>query len=425
MKHSWQSYDYNYLRPPRWFFKRKSSTKIYETDSEGNIERRNIYSCVNIPDDAQEDIIKLNTAIYNAKQEFPVWWSDSDSWRFLEDSKGNIEIAKAEFIRYIEYLQSMVDFKLHNGAAKLISEGNLFIGSRDKEGYPTLIIAPNENLRSNDETVTNFLNAVDFLLAVLKKFMMIPYYCEMFNIIIDIKDGSLFSTIGLLRKGIEVIDKSFKREIHKIFMVNLGFTTQTMAKGIVNLFSSVSSERFIYIKEDEMDELSNYYTAKNLLQRYGGNVRDIKPGEFWPPVVPYEDKTNAVKPNEILKLRIDVFYAVDDQEDCKIFTHENPFNRSFEYEGLRNSELSVDWGQPEVDPQLEKGEAHIDESNKQTLSVYKQSKGKPAFQNAMVYYRDDFRKNIEAVNKDNRPEQIWPFNMQFPFKCCTSDRKDK
>jgi hypothetical protein len=59
------------------------------------------------------------------------------------------------------------------------------------------------------------------------------------------------------------------------------------------------------------------------------------------------------------------------------------------------------------------------------IHTYQGRIGKPLLEKDEVYFREDYRTNIEAVNgKEGPSDGIWPFNLLFNWFGCCSARSD-
>lgn len=59
------------------------------------------------------------------------------------------------------------------------------------------------------------------------------------------------------------------------------------------------------------------------------------------------------------------------------------------------------------------------------IHTYQGRIGKPLLSKDEVYFREDYRTNIEAVNKKEVPSDgIWPFNLLFNWWDCCGPRSD-
>ena len=71
-------------------------------------------------------------------------------------------------------------FQLSDEAANYIKTGRIGVCGRDRDGNPGVIIRF-KGLKINKNTNMDVLDALKFVFMVMKKYMMVPYYCELFN----------------------------------------------------------------------------------------------------------------------------------------------------------------------------------------------------------------------------------------------------
>ena len=67
----------------------------------------------------------------------PSWWSDHDSWRFIDAAKKNREHFHNDMGWHTEWMISMENYNLDNQAVVHIDKGRVYIGPRDKNGIIT------------------------------------------------------------------------------------------------------------------------------------------------------------------------------------------------------------------------------------------------------------------------------------------------
>ena len=71
----------------------------------------------------------------------------------------------------------------------------------------------------------DLVNATKLVMAVMKKYMMLPYYCELFNVVIDIQGAGVFTSTAPIRAVIAYINANFKNELNKLMIINLSGAT--------------------------------------------------------------------------------------------------------------------------------------------------------------------------------------------------------
>jgi hypothetical protein len=162
---------------------------------------------VPIPDeqlDLTEEYNKFlieNLADQKILPHLPEFWSFHDSWRFADAAGYNKENMLRDAIDHSPWIESQKEFSLSPSAAEILTSGNLYVHGRDLNGYPNIIFRI-KGADTSEANIPNYQQALIFLTAVVKKFMLLPYYCELFNVIIDIGNTSVW---GLPRKFISAL----------------------------------------------------------------------------------------------------------------------------------------------------------------------------------------------------------------------------
>jgi len=75
--------------------------------------------------------------------ELPTWWGEGDYLRYASTNQLDAKKMIEQVDVHLFFLKQMREFVLSEGAAKLLENGNVYIGGRDKDGVPSLVFSMN------------------------------------------------------------------------------------------------------------------------------------------------------------------------------------------------------------------------------------------------------------------------------------------
>lgn len=198
-KHPYHSLDYSNMRPSKSRVVTTAMPATTEwTHFKGEPVYRNLYYGTNIPKEQYDKTVVYNQYLQEElakgtiKPHLPEFWSFHDSWRFADAASYKKEDMVRDAINHSPWIEEMKSFNLSPEAADILKKGALYIYGRDKYGY-TNIWVDYKKSDTSEAGCKNTSDALIFLSAVVKKYCMLPYHCELFNIIIDIGNCSVFS----------------------------------------------------------------------------------------------------------------------------------------------------------------------------------------------------------------------------------------
>ena len=216
-------------------------------------------------------------------------------------------------------------------AIKYIKEGNIGVVGRCREGNPTLIIRV-KGLKLNKDTKMDVLNALKFVMYIMRKYMMVPYYCEQFNMFIGKKFITKiidFENLGMggvkltaVKPIVEFLDGHFKCQLGKSIIYNPSYSAYLLFKLVLKLFNGPRLEKAMVIKKNQNNELHKYFAPEYQEKKYGGQLENVgENGEdFWPPSN-HCSNVGLDKPVTLQQLtehNIQQFYIVNAETDEKL-----------------------------------------------------------------------------------------------------------
>lgn len=181
-KHAYHYEDYSYLRPTADHVGMKMPDQVFTMDTKGKVLYRNLYYGVQIPPEQHAQTVEFNTFLQkeldagNIKK-LPDFWSFHDSYRFADAAGYNMQGATRDVVEHSPWIEELKEFNLTPEGADILKKGNIYIFGRDKNGYANLVINI-KNLNTYADGIPHIRNAMTFIMAVFKKWAMLPYHCE-------------------------------------------------------------------------------------------------------------------------------------------------------------------------------------------------------------------------------------------------------
>jgi len=195
-----------------------------------------------------EDVTKTQRMIYYGNQKWEKWEQKYlDEFRQFLDSNFIVlpkEITEQEIMRQLqanmwdhkgtlksvvttyEWQRDMFPLKMTPEVANLIKSGFLYVGGRDRNFRPLLIIKANVfSAHKPYPNLEQSIMAYVFAIEYINKYFHVPGQVENWNILVDMKDISLLNIPVKSMKGLAVtLQSQYQCVASKIFLVNISST---------------------------------------------------------------------------------------------------------------------------------------------------------------------------------------------------------
>jgi len=324
--HPFHSVDYEYLRPSKSRITGQKGPIDEFTHYKGEPQYRNLYYGTNIPEDQFKktmefnDMLKRDLANGTIAPHLPEFWSLHDSWRFADAAGYREEHMCRDAVNHSLWIEQMKDFRLTPEGAKQLTDGVITVYGRDKRGFPIFWV----DFKKADTSTKGCEaaeNALIFASAVVKKYMLLPYHCELFNIVIDVGNCSVFS---LSKKFLSTVmglhQTHFKNSMLKLIIYNPSFTLYALWKTISLVYNKKYLERVRIVKKGNEKDLWEILDPEQTPIRCKGTAPDIQ--QFWPPLSLEKDPITV---EEIKAQNLMTFDFIGHQADTKVFLKYKPF----------------------------------------------------------------------------------------------------
>lgn len=327
-KHQFHYIDYEYLRPSKKYLVQKTQQQEW-THFDGEPVFRNLYYGTQIPEEQAAKIdgynryIKEELLSKQIKPHVPEFWSYHDSWRFADAASYKKEDMVRDIVNHSPWVEEMKSFDLPEAAADVLRKGIVYVYGRDKHGNVNIYV---DFLKSDtsEKGIENIKSALIFLTAVVKKYMLLPYYAELFNILLDLGNGSIWSLNTNLISAIGGIHQlHFKNSMFKLIMYNPSWTFYALWKVVSAVYNKKYLERVRIIKGGNESEFWEIFDPRLTPKRLTGTGPD--PDEtksYWPPM---QLERDTITLDDIKKRQLMTFDFLGHHADTTFFKKYQPW----------------------------------------------------------------------------------------------------
>ena len=334
MTEEFQCLDYSYLRPTKQILDipEKNSQELRNKNG-----RRIVYYNITPEPEEQEKIDDFLAKLKEIKITLPKWWTQGDSLRYLVTKK-TIPDMVDRLIEHKEYISSLKDIVINDNMIKLLSEGYVYIGGRDKNYYPYIVANLKDYKVRQGNNQEDLLNTIKFVMAIIKKYMMLPFYIEKFHFILNVEKTGILDAKTFFPDILKVFGENNGFAGHT-FIVNPGWTFRTGWSALSGLLPKNTRERTQLVKsKTEYAELLDFFDPDSLEKRYGGQLENHGlEHPSWPPRKMDDD---FLTEKDVHDLKLDVFTIISQEEDQGyLFLRElNDYDNKLVINRIRNNE---------------------------------------------------------------------------------------
>jgi len=324
--HPFHSVDHEYLRPGKSRITGKKDQQTEFTHYKEQPVYRNLYYGTKIPEDqfkntmAFNDMLKRDLENGKIQPNLPEFWSFHDSWRFADAAGYREEHMCRDAVNHSPWIEEMKNFRLTPEGAKVLTDGIATVYGRDKRGFP-IIYVDFKKADTSTKGCEATENAMIWLSAVVKKYMLLPYHCELFNIVIDIGNCSVFS---LSKKFLSTVmglhQLHWKNSMYKLIIYNPSFTLYALWKTVSLVYNKKYLERVRIIKKGNEKDLWEILDPEQTPIRMKGTAPDIT--QFWPPLSLEKDPLTV---EDIKEQNLMTFDFLGHQADTNVFKNYEPW----------------------------------------------------------------------------------------------------
>jgi len=193
--------------------------------------------------------------------------------------------AADQFEKQLEWLESLKNFTLTDFSASLLKNGNVYLGGRDKDGYPSLWVYFGD-LKLDAESTKDLAGAMTFAALVCKKYMMVPHYLDKFNVIFDVNNrGPTSLPMKYLPDIMTLFKDNFNGFNCRSLILNPPFSFSMVWALVKKMIPERTQKKFIILKSKETPRILEFFDKTQLEEKYSGSEPDYEQFKFWPPKV--------------------------------------------------------------------------------------------------------------------------------------------
>ena len=268
---------------------------------------------------------KLEPELKKENLSMPKWWTEADYVRFLGQTSYDLKQAVKFIIGHLQYIQNHKDFVLSEEAADFLRNGGVTIMGRDQKGQPNLMLALGKIPQHTAKNVEILIEALQFALFVIRKYMLVGKYSEKFNFILDFAckpiptNKAFIKAFEKLFKNnfTSIIDKTVLYRPTKFFAVIWVFI---LGLGIISERDKMSIE---FVDKNKLEGLKKIICEEDMEKLYGGILPDEGQykGSYWPPRPSMQGE--VITDEDIKNDGLKVFNVICKEEDYKIVYPKN------------------------------------------------------------------------------------------------------
>lgn len=334
-----QNADYNYQRV------KKSSIGLKATTQKKELEAKigtNLMTSIKKPDDPNNTVPKfypqklspqerstatsLSHLISDNEISVPKHWTHGDLLRFSHLSQNDPKLTIKSITKHVKFLKEMQKFELTEEAAKLLSQGCIYIAGRAKDNQP-IIVLDMKDTDINDSSHEHSHNATLWVLMTVRKYMLLGGYCESYHVFINLDNKSVLKyNVNFLKKTLKTLEHNFYSPGGTTYIYNPSWGFNTVWSVLKSFLTDKTINDMKFVKKGEEHIILEKYNGKIWEKKFGGLMENLKEGEYWPSHIHGPNNMNGdfITKQDIHDNNLHVFWILDSFEnDNSIWKYEN------------------------------------------------------------------------------------------------------
>jgi hypothetical protein len=235
--------------------------------------------------------------------QFPKYWIDSETIRFLQASDFKINNAIKIIKETVKWNDSYYPFQINDRIKYILNSGLMFLCGKDKRFRPVIICQAKKCsiLLSEKFQIEEIQEAIIYFLNYVIQYHLIPGQIENWIIISDLNNVGI-TELGDFKKILDIMSK-YRGRVFRNFVIRMGGLLKFSLKGVLNLVGSTSIKKIKVLDKDEIfQNLSEYINPYYIPVTYGGYsiiISEELNNYLFPFELPEVDYSNDL-PNDIL-----------------------------------------------------------------------------------------------------------------------------
>ncbi len=249
------------------------------------------------------DEVRKNNESSKDYFQFPKYWIDSETIRFLQASDFKINNAIKIIKETVKWNNSYYPFQINDRIKYILNSGLMFLCGKDKRFRPVIICEAKKCsiLLGEKYEIEEIQEAIIYFLNYIIQYHLIPGQLENWIIISDLHNVGI-TELGDFKKILDIMSK-FRGRVYRNFVIRMGRLLKFSLKGVLNLVGTTSLKKIKILDTDEIFEnLSEYINPYYIPKTYGGysiEISDSLNNNLFPSQLPEVDYSNDL-PNDIL-----------------------------------------------------------------------------------------------------------------------------
>ena len=249
------------------------------------------------------DEVRKNNESSKDYFQFPKYWIDSETIRFLQASDFKINNAIKIIKETVKWNNSYYPFQINDRIKQILNSGLMFLCGKDKKFRPVIICQAKKCsiLLSEKFQIEEIQEAIIYFLNYVIQYHLIPGQIENWIIISDLNNVGI-TELGDFKKILDIMSK-YRGRVFRNFVIRMGGLLKFSLKGVLNLVGSTSIKKIKVLDKDEIfQNLSEYINPYYIPVTYGGYsiiISEELNNYLFPFELPEVDYSNDL-PNDIL-----------------------------------------------------------------------------------------------------------------------------
>ena len=175
-------------------------------------------------------------------------------------------------VEYVQYYNNPQNFTLTREIDTYLKNKPLFSIGHDKKFRPIIYVYPSRIL---EKDLDIFKETCCFYMLAIQRYLMNNYFIENWVIILDLEKRGITNTpYKMLKALISSTSLIFSGRMHKMFILNPSFLFNGIWKLISKFLHPDTNAKIQFLKKSSFQELQQYIDRNQLLEAYGGVVKE-------------------------------------------------------------------------------------------------------------------------------------------------------
>lgn len=241
---------------------------------------------------------EVNRRLHADQEVFPSWWTETETLRFIHEFEFNVDQVVSKIKDHFNWLRGVPGLKIAGEPKFMIETGVIYQLGRDVEYRPNIYIVL-KKVKNITQSIDYIIEALYHILVMVRERMMLSYYVEKWNLIVDCSGTNNLTAEGnILSKIYQSVRNNFPETLNSVFLLEAGIMAGVEAQ--LNPFQGGTlKEKVIMIEQADDSHLKKYISKDQREEKYGGNFQNLI--SFWPPTGTYNGtlvtKNSAQKKN--------------------------------------------------------------------------------------------------------------------------------